>query len=60
MARTLREGLGFLLVVGGLVTAFYAVVQLNSHDYVAAILLIMTGLPILRAGLELLRPLIGE
>jgi len=39
---------------------FWAVVQLRGHDYVAAVLLIVTGLSVLRAGVELLRPTMGE
>jgi hypothetical protein len=39
---------------------FWAVVQLRSHDYVAAALLVLTGLSVLRAGVELLRPTLGE
>lgn len=43
-----------------LAVLFYAVLQLRSHDYVAAILLVITGLSLLRAGAELLRPTVGE
>ena len=38
----------------------YAVLSLRAHDYVAAILLVVTGLFMLRAGVELLRPTVGE
>ena len=39
---------------------FYAVLQLRAHDYVAAILLVIVGLSLLRAGAELLRSTVGE
>lgn len=60
MAHPLRDGTGAVLVVGALCVLFYAVVLLRDHDYVAAILLVVTGLSLLKAGVELLRPSIGE
>jgi hypothetical protein len=49
-----------MLVVVSLAFLFFAVTQLVGHDYVAAILLVLTGLSLLRAGVELLRPTLGE
>jgi hypothetical protein len=60
VARTLRDGSGALLVLTSLGVLFYAVLELRAHDYVAAILLVVTGLSLLRAGVELLRPTVGE
>jgi hypothetical protein len=38
----------------------HAVFTLAEHDYVAASLLVFAGLSLLRAGVELLRPSVGE
>ncbi len=55
-----REGAGGALVVGAAGVLVYAVVQLRDHDYVASILLVLVGLSLLRAGVELLRVSVGE
>jgi hypothetical protein len=60
MGRGLREGSGALLVLGGLAVLFQAVMLLRARDYLASIILISTGMPLLRAGVELLRPSIGD
>jgi hypothetical protein len=60
MRRALRDGSGALLVLTSLGVLFYAVVQLRGHDYVAAIVLTVSGLALLGAGVELLRPSVGE
>ncbi len=60
MGRVLRDGSGLLLVVVALAALFWGVVQLRSHDYLASMLLLLTGLAVLRAGVELLRPTVGE
>jgi len=60
MGRAIRDGSGAALVICSLGVLFYAVAQLRGHDYVAAILLVVTGLFLLRAGVELLRPTVGE
>ena len=52
--------IGAMLLLIALGVLFYAIVQLRTHDYVAAILLVVTGLSLLRAGTELLRPTVGE
>jgi len=60
MGRGLREGSGALLVLGGLAVLFQAVMLLRTRDYLASIILVSTGMPLLRAGVELLRPSIGD
>ncbi|MBK8173548.1 MAG: hypothetical protein IPK60_24870 [Sandaracinaceae bacterium] len=60
MGRHLREGSGALLVLIAAATLFYSVVSLRARDYIAAVLLIATGLAVLRSGVELLRPSVGE
>jgi hypothetical protein len=53
--RWLRDGTGLLLVVAALGTLGYGVVLLRGRDYLACIILTLTGLSLLRAGVELLR-----
>lgn len=60
MGRTLRELSGMVLLIAALAVLGYAVHRLGGHDYVATIILVLTGLPLLQAGVELLRPSIGE
>ena len=60
MSRTLRDGAGALLVLSALVTLFFAVLELRGHDYVAAVLLTVTGIALVRGGVELLRATVGE
>lgn len=60
MARALRDGTGLVLVVAALAALFSGVVSLRDHDYLASMLLLLTGLAVLRAGVELLRPSVGE
>lgn len=60
MGRGFREGSGTLLVIGALVVLFYGVTLLRGRDYLACIILVLTGLSLMRAGVELLRPSIGE
>jgi hypothetical protein len=60
MGRGLREGSGTALVLGALATLFYGVLLLRNRDYLACIILVLTGLSLMRAGVELLRPSIGE
>ena len=52
--------MGTLLLLVSLGVLFFAVRRLVGHDYVAAIILVLTGLAVLRAGVELLRPTLGE
>jgi hypothetical protein len=60
MAGWLREGSGVALILGALGTLFTGVIELRQHDYLACIILIFTGLSLMRAGAELLRPSVGE
>lgn len=60
MNRVLRESSGALLVLASIAVLFYAVRELRGHDYVSAIVLVVTGLSLLGAGVDLLRPSIGE
>jgi hypothetical protein len=60
MGRVLRDGSGALLVLAALAVLGYGIFELRRHDYVSAIVLVVTGLSLLGAGVELLRPTIGE
>jgi hypothetical protein len=60
MAFSLRDAMGVVLVLAALVTLFIGVTQLRAHDYLACIILTFTGLSLMRAGAELLRPSVGE
>ena len=60
MGSSLREGSGVFLILGALITLFGAVTELRQHDYLACIILMFTGLSLMRAGAELLRPTVGE
>ena len=52
----MRQGAGLLLVVAAMGVLFLAVSELRSKDYLACIVLVLTGLSLMRAGTELLRP----
>lgn len=52
----MREGFGVLLVVLSLGVLFRAVAILHERDYLGCVILVMTGLSLLRAGAELMRP----
>jgi hypothetical protein len=60
MGRSLREGSGTLLVLGALAVLYQAVSVLRVRDYLGCIILVMVGLSVMRAGVELLRPSIGD
>ncbi len=60
MRRFARDGSGSILVLASLSFLYMGVRQVADHDYVAAILLVLTGLSLCWAGVELLRPTIGE
>ena len=60
MGRGLREGSGTLLLIAALALLFQAVSLLRARDYLACIILVLTGLSLMRAGVELLRPSTGE
>jgi hypothetical protein len=60
MGRAVRDGSGLVLIIVALAALFWGVVELGDHDYLAAMLLLLTGLAVLRAGVELLRATVGE
>lgn len=60
MARVIRDGSGLLFAVLALAALGAGIVELRDHDYLAAALLLVTGIAVLRAAVELLRPTVGE
>lgn len=60
MSRGVREGSGGVLLVASLAVLAYGVVYLRSHDYVASLVLVVIGLALLGASVELLRSSAGE
>ncbi|MDD9936933.1 MAG: hypothetical protein OXT09_25195 [Myxococcales bacterium] len=60
MGSALREVTGAVLVSAALFVLFYGVTELRARDYVACIILVLTGLSLMRAGVELLRPFLGD
>ncbi len=60
MGSALREVTGAVLVSAALFVLFYGVAELRARDYVACIILVLTGLSLMRAGVELLRPFLGD
>ncbi len=56
----LKDGVGYLLLVVALTVLVLGVDAVRGHDYVAAVLILGTGLAVLRASVTLLRPSIGE
>jgi hypothetical protein len=58
--KRVREGSGLLLLLLALAVLFYAVTALRGHDFVSAIVLVVVGLALLGASVELLRPTLGE
>lgn len=60
MGKRLREGSGALVVCCALATLFYGVTVLRARDYLGCVILILTGLSLMRAGVELLRPSVSE
>jgi hypothetical protein len=60
MGRILRDTSGAILVLASLGVLYYAITELRGHDYVSAVVLVVTGLSLLGAGVDLLRPSMGE
>jgi hypothetical protein len=60
LSRLLREGSGFALLTLALAVLFGAVTELRGRDYLACIILVFTGIWLLRAGVELLRPSVRD
>jgi hypothetical protein len=56
----LREGSGVALVVAALGLLFVAVTELRDRDYLACIILVLTGISLMRGGVELLKPSTGD
>jgi hypothetical protein len=56
MERGVRYGAGIAVLVSALGVLFYGVTSLRGRDYLACIILVLTGLSLMRAGIELLRP----
>jgi len=60
MGRGLREGSGALLLLAALSTLGYGVTSLRARDYLACVILVLTGLSLMRAAVELLRTSVGD
>jgi hypothetical protein len=60
MAKHLREGAGAVLIVAALGVLGIAIRHLRDQEFVGALMLVTTGLALVRAGVELLRPSMGE
>lgn len=58
--KSLREIAGLLLLTLALVVLFGGLRELRQEDYVAALLFVVSGLGLLGASTELLRPVVGE
>ena len=56
----LRDGSGVVLVLSALGVLFYGVVQLRERDYLACVILTLSGLSLMRGGVELLRASVSE
>lgn len=56
----MREGVGLTLVVAALLVLGLGIRHLRDQEYVGAVLLVTTGLALIRSGVELLRPSMGE
>lgn len=56
MKIEVRDGVGAVLVVVALGVLFQAIRELSGRDYLSAIVLVVTGLALVGAGVELLRP----
>lgn len=60
MRGALRDGTGLALVALAIGLLFFGIRTLVEHDYLAAMLLVTSGLSVMRAGVEILRPTLGE
>ena len=56
----LKDGAAYALLVVALSVLGLGVNAVRGHDYVAAILILGTGLAVLRASVTMLRPSVGE
>lgn len=55
-----KDVVGLVLVVLALVGLGFGVREVTVRDYVAAVLLLVAGASVLRVGVDLLRPTVGE
>ena len=55
MAGSVRQVVGTFLVLSSIGILFRAVTVLGERDYLACVILVLTGLPVMKAGTELLR-----
>ena len=60
MEFSLRPTAGILLIGSSLGGLWMGVEHLRDQEYVAAVIVVTTALSVLRAGVELLRPTVGE
>lgn len=60
MSRAVRDGTGVTLIAVAVIALVYSVVLMRGRDHVASALLLVASLSVLRAGVELLRPALGE
>lgn len=60
MSRYLREGCGVVLLASALLMLGFGVRHLRDQEFVGAVLLTLSALMLVRAGVELLRPSMGE
>jgi hypothetical protein len=60
MTGLLREACGALVLIGALVLLGLAVTHLRDQEFVGALLLTFAGVMLVRSGVELLRPSMGE
>lgn len=56
MGSQLRDLSGAALILAALGFLFFAVSRLRERDYLASVILVLTGLSLMRSGAELLRP----
>lgn len=60
MSRYLREACGALLLASALGSIGLGIQHLREQEFVGAVLLAAIGLSLARAGVDLLRPSMGE
>lgn len=58
--KHLREGAGALLILAALFVLGMGIRHLRDQEFVGALLLISVSLALVRSGVELLRPSMGE